>query len=288
MNTIAFMPLRNMLEWEPERMCEYIADAGYNAIEVQSALLCGQNQTAQSRLKFIRAVERAGIVISNAVMQRDFVLFSESNRKIQVEDAIKEMHIMADLGINIFNMYTGPCTWVEHPIIIGRDISQGDAWGWVYNAFDELIPAAEKLGVCIALENVWGMLAHNMYTNKFLHQRYESKAFGVTVDPSHDIIDGMTDMKFLVEAWGKDKIFHVHLKDAAGTQNNGQFLFPLLGEGITDWKSFFGALRNIGYQGAMSVEFESWNYLDQILEGKFELVAPSCRKAVGKLMVTAQ
>lgn len=284
MRTIAFMPLRNMLDWEAGRICGCVREAGYDAIEVQSSLLCGPDRTPQSRKEFMDAAAKEGLIVSGAVLQRDFVLCGKEEREKQLESTLRDMRIIADAGIDLITMCTGPFAWIEKPVVIDRDVSSGTAWAWVYQAYDQLIPQAEKLGVRIGLENVWGMLAHNLYTNQFLHKRYNSKAFGVTLDPSHDAINGLTDMKFLVETWGKEKIFHVHLKDAVGTQETGKFLFPLLGEGVIDWCAFFGTLEDIGYEGAMSVEFESWGYVDKILGGHFELAASFSREAVEKLM----
>jgi sugar phosphate isomerase/epimerase len=62
-------------------------------------------------------------------------------------------------------------------------------------------------------------------------------------------------------------IFHVHLKDAVGRPGGlpgglpGEtFLFPLLGEGEVPWTEFFAALDTAGYNGFLTVEFESFTY----------------------------
>ena len=44
-------------------------------------------------------------------------------------------------------------------------------------------------------------------------------------------------------------------------RRNRENLFPVLGEGFVDWKSFIAAVEEIGYEGVMSVEFESFKYL---------------------------
>lgn len=284
MMTIGFMPGKNMLTWEPERLCDCVREAGYDSIELQASLLCGGDKTPMYRERFMRAVERSGLTVSEAVLQRDFVLMDESARVAQMKGVIRDMNIMADLGIGVFNMFSGPCPWAERPVVVERDVRLGRAWQWIFEAYDRLVPEAERLHVRIAVENVWGMIVHNMYTNRYLQSRYDSEALGINLDPSHDVLDGIRDMDFLVRAWGIEKIHHVHLKDAAGTQDGYRFIFPLLGEGEVDWKAFFGALENIGYQGACSVEFESWNYLTNILDDQYERAAALCRDAVSKLM----
>ena len=81
------------------------------------------------------------------------------------------------------------------------------------------------------------------------------------------------------EATGK-RIQHVHVKDAVGkpgTQNEN-FMFPMLGEGVTDWKDFFDALNEVGYNGYLSVEFEAENYLRNVWQGDWAkaLKRPRC------------
>ena len=52
-----------------------------------------------------------------------------------------------------------------------------------------------------------------------------------------------------------------------GIQEEGKFLFPFIGEGNVDWKGMFDALREIGYAGYCSVEFESYTYHNHVLKG---------------------
>ena len=283
MNGIGFMVGKNMMSWEPEKMCNTVRDLGYDVIELQSELLCGGNKSDADRRRMLRAVENAGLTVSEVVIQQDYVALNPSEREGAVERTVSAIKIIADCGIGIANLFTGPRPWINHPVVVGRDVSQGEAWGWVFEAYDRILPVAEQYKVRLAVENVWGMLADSLYTNMFLNRHYNSPWLGVNLDPSHDVLKGNTDMRFLVNAWG-NKIFHVHLKDAVGIPVKNQFVFPLLGEGNVNWGEFAGALSDAGYQGDMSVEFESWAYLDRILGGRYELAAEISRKAVRQLI----
>ena len=53
---------------------------------------------------------------------------------------------------------------------------------------------------------------------------------------------------WLITQWG-NRIAHVHIKDGIGIPQLGKFVFPLLGEGRVNWKQFFEALEEIGYDG---------------------------------------
>jgi sugar phosphate isomerase/epimerase len=53
------------------------------------------------------------------------------------------------------------------------------------------------------------------------------------------------------------------------------FCFPLLGEGAVDWRAFFDALDDIGYDGFMTVEFESFAYYRRVLQDPSKAAALS-------------
>ena len=87
------------------------------------------------------------------------------------------------------------------------------------------------------------------------------------------------------EKWG-EKIRHVHLKDVIGSPgvSGGDFMFPLLGEGMVDWKIFLKALDEIGYKGFLSVEFESFKYYRNLLNSDPVKAARISMEQVKKLI----
>jgi inosose dehydratase len=87
------------------------------------------------------------------------------------------------------------------------------------------------------------------------------------MDPSHYQLYG-NDLPWVIGKWGS-RIKHVHLKDVVGRPGlpMQDFIFPLLGEGSIDWEAFTRALDEVGYDGYLSVEFESFAYYRQVLGG---------------------
>ena len=148
---------------------------------------------------------------------------------------------------------------------LGRDLTEGQAWDMVRAAFDVLVPLAEAARIDLAVEGVFGHLVHDYYTTLELLRHYDSPRLGVNFDPSHGILVG-NDIPWAVRQWGS-RIRHFHLKDAVGRAGmfGETFVFPLLGEGQVPWAEFFGAVEAIGYEGYLSVEFESWEYYRQVL-----------------------
>ena len=81
----------------------------------------------------------------------------------------------------------------------------------------------------------------------------EVETFWVNFDPSHIIVQGDEPARIPDELG--DKIRHVHLKDGDG--RFPEFSFPPLGQGQIDFADLVRRLRNAGYDGALSVEYEA-------------------------------
>ena len=101
-----------------------------------------------------------------------------------------------------------------------------------------------------------------------------SPNFGLNFDPSHFVWQQVDYVAPLAEF--KDRIFHVHAKDAridrAALDEHGLLGYPKLwhtpkipGLGDVRWGAFFGALSDAGYQGHVAIEVE-----DRAFEGSIE------------------
>jgi sugar phosphate isomerase/epimerase len=56
---------------------------------------------------------------------------------------------------------------------------------------------------------------------------------------------------------------------------------------VVPWADFFAAIDDIGYQGYLSVEFESWDYYRQVLGSDPVAAARLSREILGRLDGTA-
>ena len=273
-----------MLSWEYGKLCRFVKEAGYDCIELIDDIIFAENKTAKDNRDLTAALKENGLSVSEVLLQHDLVLIDEAGRKANIALIKENIGKVADLGVDTVNLFTGPMPWMPDPVIVGKHVSAGEAWKWVLEAFDEILPVAEKHKVKLAVENVWGMLVHDFYTNKYLQSKFDSCCLGVNLDPSHDVLYCNTDMDFLVNGWGKEKIFHVHIKDAVGLPEMGKFVFPVIGEGNVDFKQFFGALKAIDYSGTASVEFESWAYRNTVWDGMHSPSAPAMRKIIDRYL----
>ncbi len=260
---IAFMASLGFVCWPSDKVAKALADLGYEGVEWTTA-----HFSAQDPLKAKRAVDHAhdaGLAVSRVMAHEDLVTLDPEELKRRTDRLVATVELAGELGVSNVGSMTGPAPWDPRAPQIGRDISEGQAWEMTIAAHRRLAGAGERCGVSISTEGVFGMLAHDFYSHRYLIEKVDSPALAVNFDPSHGILSGNFDIAWTIAQWG-DSIVHCHLKDAVGiSQRPGEFIFPLLGEGRVDWNGFFSGLEAIGFDGFASVEFESWEYNRQVL-----------------------
>ena len=271
------------------RVADELAALGYVAVSWPLARFDPSSIPDSGRRQLLSDTRAAGLAVSEWVVQIDFVHLEAGAREARVRQAADAVRAVAGLDLGgqpapaPVNLFTGPAPWDPTAPRLGRDLSEGQAWDMVRGAFDVLVPLAEEAGIDLAVEGVWGHLAHDYYTTLELLRHYDSPRLGINMDPSHGVLAG-NDIPWAVRQWGS-RIRHFHLKDAVGRpgMDGETFLFPLLGEGKVPWAGFFGAVDAIGYEGHLSVEFESWDYYRQVLGSDPVAAARLSMELLGRL-----
>ncbi len=279
-NRIGFLAGLGFMQQPAAEVTQTLADLGYDAVEWTLNHFHPRAHTAAQRRETVEAARNAGLAISGVVMEQDYVCLDEAVRNDRIALTIEAIEACAEAGIPGVNLFTGPAPWDPNAPKIPSDISEWMAWQIVLEAFGIIAAALEKNQIHGCVENVWGHLCNDYYTLRPLIDQMNSPWLGVNFDPSHDVLKGNFDTGWIVRQWGKERIHHVHLKDAIGVQVEGQFLFPMLGEGRVDWPGMFGALDEIGYEGYCSIEFESFTYYANVLKGN---AGEAARRALADL-----
>ena len=169
----------------------------------------------------------------------------------------------------------------------GRDWSKSvdENWPRFLKTWRPLTVFAEDHDIKIGLENCPMLFTRNEWpggknlaTTPSIWRRMfhdiPSPNFGLNFDPSHLIWQHVDYIAPLAEF--KDRIFHVHAKDAridqAALDQHGVLSYPNLwhtpkipGLGDIRWGAFFGALSDTGYKGHVAIEVE-----DRAFEGSVE------------------
>ena len=250
----------------PEKVAGSLVELGYQGVSWPFERFDPKTTSSEQRTQLVEATLQSGMEICEWVVQKDFVHLDRDLRKSRIENAIDSMMALSEMNTRApINLFTGPAPWDTGAPRLVKDIPEGEAWSMVYQAFDKLVPLAEKLDLSLAVEGVFGHVSRDYYTARELIQHYNSPHLGVNFDPSHGHLLG-NDIPWAIRSWG-EQIKHVHLKDAVGKPGmpDVDFLFPLLGEGQVPWPEFFRALADIEYKGFYTVEFESFTYYQQVL-----------------------
>jgi len=176
-----------------------------------------------------------------------------------------------NLGIETVAGFTGSSIWhliYSFPPVPDEMIEEGfryfaEMWNPILDVFDEC-------GVQFAFEVHPTEIAFDIITaRRALRALGERRTFGFNFDPSHLYWQLVDPVLFLREF--SDRIYHVHMKDAA-LQLNGRssilashlnfghpdrsWDFRSLGRGGVKFEEIIRALNHIGYQGPLSVEWE--------------------------------
>lgn len=153
----------------------------------------------------------------------------------------------------------------------------------------DLVRFAEDHGVRIAIENCpmlftldeWPAGKNLAISPEIWQRMFEaipSDHFGLNYDPSHMILQMMDYVEPIYEF--RDRLFHIHAKDMAidrarlnrrGILGLGWSVPKIPGHGEVDWRRFVSALRDVGYQGPVSIEIEDDEFLGPLEKRKQSL-----------------
>lgn len=159
--------------------------------------------------------------------------------------------------------------------------------------FKDLVKYAEVRGIKVVIENCpmpgWqvkgipGTISFTPELWREMFKRVPNKNFGLNYDPSHlhaMLIDYIIPIKEF-----KSRIFHVHAKDTevfkeklgtygvfnkqlnSSAEDFGYWRYRMPGLGDINWEKFINELKEIGYDGVVSIEHE-----DPVYEGSDEKV----------------
>ncbi len=154
------------------------------------------------------------------------------------------------------------------------------AWKQSVRSLQELEPVAAKLGVNIALENVWGRFLLSPMEWKFFLDQFPSDRIGMYFDVGNSCL--YVRSQDYIEIVGK-RIKAVHIKNWKGDSLAGGNLHGFgedILEGEVDFPAVFEALKRIGYQGPLTAEMIPFSRLPNLGLPDTDLAA----RTAGKLL----
>ncbi|MBI1313614.1 TIM barrel protein [bacterium] len=279
-----------------EELCKKARDFGYDGLElacwgdhfeVDKALsddtYCAKKRDllAKHDLKlFAISNHLVGQAVLDNIDERHKTILPEyvwgdGNADGVTERSIEEMKNTAraaqKLGVGVVNGFTGSSIWhliYDFPPTPRTMIEAGfqllaDRWNPILDVFQEC-------GIKFALEVHPTEIAFDIYSAEWALKALDNREeFGFNFDPSHLIWQGIDPVEF-IRAF-PDRIYHVHMKDAATTLNgktgiNSSHMpwgdprrgwdFRSVGRGAVRFEEIIRALNVVGYDGPLSIEWE--------------------------------
>ena len=214
---LAFLATLDYSSWKPAKVIGSLKKLGYEGIEWTTRHLDMTNadKLLTSMRELAKQTRDGGMEISRIASFEDFVCLDDKVRKERINSTVAVIEAAGKCGIKNVGATIGPFPWKAEAPKVGKNISESAAWDLVFEAYEAMTKAAKPAGVIITSEAVFGMLAHDFYTHKFMMDKLDNSVHKVNHDPSHGILYGNLDVGWVIKQWG-DRIGHVHLKDAVG------------------------------------------------------------------------
>ena len=278
-----------------EEVVDYAAEQGFSCIE----MMCWPVGNAERRYAGVTHIDVTDLTeekinyINRYLNQKSIEISAlgyypnpldpdKEKRDFYVEHIKKAIVAAEKLGIKTINTFIGKDK--------GKTIDQN------FELFREIWPPiikfAEEHDVRVAIENCpmyftmdeWPGGVNLASTPAIWRRMFEeipSDYFGLNYDPSHLLWMQMDYLKPIYEF--KEKLFHVHIKDAKVFQDKlnevGVMATPLEfhspklpGLGDVDWGKFISALTDIRYKGYICIEVEDKSFEDTLEDRRNSIV----------------
>jgi sugar phosphate isomerase/epimerase len=259
---VGYIALDSVMEtWPADQVLDSLVTLGFEAVDWSYAHFDPLTQSPEHFCDLVNRTRDRGLEVPQLLIAEDLVIPDKLTWEERVRRTLLAVDSAAQAGVRSVGVATGPHRWDQAAVRIGVDLPESEAWELAELGLRRLVSHAEGTGVSIALEPIWGSLVDS---GARLQRMLDSvPGLAVTFDPSHLVLPG-DDIPAWIDTW-KERIAHVHLKDAFGVRGmeGVDFFFPLLGEGHVPWKDVLRGLAAANYSGFMSIEAESYRMLRQ-------------------------
>ena len=230
--------------------CIALAGAtGFDAVEILEIQMHRRDNAYLQSLK--RQALVAGLDLCGMSTHQDFVSPEAEERQANIERTIGSIELAYKLGIPTIRVNTG--RWGTsrdfNHLMANRGIepplpgyTDEDAFPWVIESFEKCLPAAERCGVLLGLENHWGLGLTPEGVLRIV-EAVDSPWLQVTMDTGNFLEDPYERLAKIAA-----KTVFVQAK----TYYGGGVWYEL----DLDYDRIAGILRKHNYRGYISLEFE--------------------------------
>jgi sugar phosphate isomerase/epimerase len=234
--------------WSLEQAAEHAAEQGYAALELRllDGALIPADIPAEGRRRIRDVAAQHGLTVVGVGASTRFALADKAERSAQAAELVRYLELASEIGAPMVRTYGGT---------IPAGAAEDEAIGWVVGGLEEALPHAERLGVSVALET------HDSFSLGAMAARALDRLPHERLVAIWDVLHPLRYGEAPEETWRLlgPRVAHVHIKDgrpnpAAARPEDWEL--TLLGEGAVPVPAMLALLRDGGYNGLLSVEWE--------------------------------
>jgi len=233
---------------------EQASKMGFEGIElgIASQGVLTHNTSQAECEEIVREAEKHGLEISGVASGESWTTSPTANdedvRKKIIDFTQKALQITHWLGSDAYLFVPGAVEvfFLPDAEVIPYDVCYQRA----SEAISQLVPVAEKLGVAIAVENVWNKFLLSPLEMREFIDNFNTSQVGVYFDVGNVLLTGYPDQWIRILG---SRIKRVHIKDFKLSVGNADGFVDLL-EGDVDFEAVKQALSEINYDGYVTAE----------------------------------
>jgi sugar phosphate isomerase/epimerase len=232
-----------------EKVIDEAAALGFQGVEILHRQMADESPTYVNGLK--KAAFRNGLALPMLSIHQDFVSPDPAERQKHVDHTKHCIELATELGIPCIRLNSGRWKTIksfddlmkvkgDEPPLPGH--TQDEAFDWCVRSIEACLPAAEKAGVMLALENHWGLTTRPENLLR-IHDAIRSPWLGINLDTGNFPGDPYAGLERLAP--------HAVIVQAKTYYGGGEWYTLDL-----DYARIAGILGKAGFQGWVSLEME--------------------------------
>ena len=227
---------------------------GFDGIElgIASKGVLTHQTTKEECEEIVREAEKHGLEISGVASGESWTTSPTANdedvRKKIIDFTQKALQVTHWLGSDAYLFVPGAVEvfFLPDAEVVPYDVCYQRA----SEAISKLVPVAEKLGVVIAVENVWNKFLLSPLEMREFIDNFNTSQVGVYFDVGNVLLTGYPDQWIRILG---SRIKRVHIKDFKRSIGTADGFVDLL-DGDVDFEAVKYALSEINYDGYVTAE----------------------------------
>jgi L-ribulose-5-phosphate 3-epimerase len=232
-----------------EKVIDHAAELGFDGVEILHRQMADESPAYVNGLK--RAAFRSGLDLVMLSIHQDFVSPDAAEREKDITHTKRCIELASALGIPCIRLNSGRWNSIasfddlmkvkgDEPPLPGH--TDEEAFKWVIESIEACLPAAEKAGVMLALENHWGLTTRPENLLR-IYKAIRSPWLGINLDTGNFPGDPYAGIEALAP--------HAVIVQAKTYYGGGEWYTLDL-----DYPRIAGILRRAGFRGYVSLEME--------------------------------